>query len=53
MKSEGWWYVATGLNLFSGRIVGWAMDDHMTDELTNRKLIVSCITLTVAVKASV
>lgn len=36
--AEGWLYVATVLDLFSRRIVGWAMDDHMTDELTRRAL---------------
>jgi transposase InsO family protein len=35
---EGWLYVAVVLDLFSRRIVGWAMDDHMTDELTGRAL---------------
>ena len=36
--AEGWLYVATVLDLFSRRIVGWAMDDHMTDALTRRAL---------------
>src|SRR5688572_24192856 len=31
---EGWLYVAAVLDLYSRRIVGWAMDDHMTDALT-------------------
>lgn len=35
---EGWLYVATVLDLFSRRIVGWAMDDHMTDALAQRAL---------------
>jgi len=35
---EGWLYVAAVLDLFSRRIVGWAMDDHMTDKLTGRAL---------------
>jgi putative transposase len=31
--SEGWLYVAMVLDLFSRRIVGWAMADHMRAEL--------------------
>jgi transposase InsO family protein len=31
---EGWVYLAAVLDLYSRRIVGWAMDEHMTDELT-------------------
>ena len=31
---EGWLYLATVLDLFSRRIVGWAMSKRMTDELT-------------------
>jgi len=35
---EGWLYLATILDLFSRRIVGWAMSDRMTSELTLQAL---------------
>ena len=35
---EGWLYLAAVLDLFSRRVVGWAMDDHMRDELTQNAL---------------
>jgi putative transposase len=35
---EGWLYLAGVLDLFSRRLVGWAMDDHMPDELTQDAL---------------
>ena len=35
---EGWLYLAAILDLFSRRIVGWAMADRMTTELTLRAL---------------
>jgi len=35
---EGWLYLAAILDLFSRRIVGWAMADRMTTELTRRAL---------------
>jgi putative transposase len=35
---EGWLYLATVLDLFSRRIVGWAMDRRMGDDLTQRAL---------------
>jgi putative transposase len=35
---EGWLYLATGMDLFSRRIVGWAMAAHMTDALTQQAL---------------
>lgn len=35
---EGWLYLAGVLDLFSRRIVGWAMDEHMPDELTQAAL---------------
>jgi transposase InsO family protein len=31
---EGWLYLAAVLDLYSRRVVGWAMSDQMTDELT-------------------
>ena len=34
----GWVYLAVLLDLFSRRIVGWAMDRHMTEDLTIRAL---------------
>ena len=36
--AEGWLYLATVMDLFSRRIVGWAMAAHMTDELTQQAL---------------
>ena len=35
---EGWLYLAVILDLFSRRIIGWAMSDRMTTELTLRAL---------------
>jgi len=35
---EGWLYLAGVLDVFSRRIVGWAMDEHMPDELTQQAL---------------
>lgn len=35
---EGWLYLAGVLDLFSRRLVGWAMDAHMPDELTQDAL---------------
>ena len=31
---EGWLYLAVVLDLFSRKVVGWAMADHMRGELT-------------------
>lgn len=31
---EGWLYMATVLDLFTRKVVGWAMRDHMRQELT-------------------
>ena len=36
--AEGWLYLATVMDLFSRRIVGWAMAARMTDELTQQAL---------------
>jgi len=36
--AEGWLYLAAVLDLFSRRIVGWAMSDRMTGALTMRAL---------------
>ena len=35
---EGWLYLATVLDLFSRKVVGWAMRDHMRQELTTTAL---------------
>ena len=35
---EGWLYLATTMDLFSRKIVGWAMDDHMRTDLVTRAL---------------
>ena len=36
--AEGWLYLATVMDLFSRRIVGWAMDAGMTDSLSQQAL---------------
>lgn len=36
--AEGWLYVAVVLDLYARRIVGWAMADRMSDELTRQAL---------------
>jgi len=36
--AEGWLYLAAVLDLYSRRIVGWAMDKQMTDALTQQAL---------------
>jgi putative transposase len=35
---EGWCYLAVLLDLFSRRVVGWALDEHMRAELPQRAL---------------
>jgi len=35
---EGWLYLAVTLDLYSRRVVGWAMSDRMTSELTLKAL---------------
>lgn len=35
---QGWLYLATTLDLFSRKIVGWAMDDNMESQLIERAL---------------
>jgi transposase InsO family protein len=35
---EGWLYLAAILDLYSRRVVGWAMDERMTSDLTLRAL---------------
>jgi transposase InsO family protein len=36
--AEGWWYLAAVMDLFSRKIVGWAMRDHMQVELASAAL---------------
>lgn len=36
--AEGWLYLAPVLDLFSRRVVGWAMDDHMETSLVENAL---------------
>lgn len=38
---EGWLYLATVIDLFSRKIVGWAMQDHMKAELVNEALLMA------------
>jgi putative transposase len=38
---EGWLYLAAILDLFNREIVGWAMADQMTGELTKRALLMA------------
>jgi transposase InsO family protein len=38
---DGWLYLAVVIDLFSRRIVGWAMDSRMTAELTNSALVMA------------
>jgi len=33
---EGWVYLSTLMNLYSGRIIGFEMDTRMTKELLNK-----------------
>ena len=39
--SEGWLYLAVILDLFTRKVVGWAMRDHMRAELTIAALIMA------------
>ena len=36
---EGWMYLAVVMDLYSRRIVGWAIDKHMTQALVSRAMI--------------
>ena len=38
---EGWLYLATVIDLFSRRIVGWSMDKHMRSKLVNDALLMA------------
>jgi putative transposase len=37
--TEGWLYLATVIDLFSRRVVGWSMNSRMTKELVNKALL--------------
>jgi len=37
--AEGWLYLATVIDLFSRRVVGWSMDSRMTADLVNDALL--------------
>ncbi len=39
--AEGWLYLATVIDLYSRRIVGWSMDAHMTATLVNDALFMA------------
>jgi putative transposase len=41
---EGWLYLAGVMDLFSRKLVGWAMADHMRDELTQDALHMALFT---------
>jgi len=36
--NEGWFYLAVVLDLFSRRVVGWALENHMREELVHNAL---------------
>lgn len=39
--NEGWLYLATVIDLYSRRVVGWSMDDNMKAELVNKALLMA------------
>ena len=39
--TEGWMYLATVIDLFSRKVVGWAMDSRMTSRLVNNALLMA------------
>lgn len=41
---EGWLYLATVMDLFSRRIIGWAMSDRMTQALVIQALVIQAFT---------
>jgi putative transposase len=47
-SGEGWLYLATVMDLFSRRIVGWAMAAHMSDALTQQALRMALTSRTVS-----
>jgi len=40
--AEGWLYLAGVMDLYSRKIVGWAMDERMTTDLVTRALHMAC-----------
>ena len=38
---EGWLYLATVIDLFSRKVVGWSMDNHMKADLVNDALLMA------------
>ena len=38
---EGWLYLATVIDLYSRRVVGWGMEDNMKSELVNKALLMA------------
>ena len=42
---QGWLYLAAVLDLFSRKIVGWSMADHMESELVIDALRMACISV--------
>ena len=36
---DRWFYLATVMDLFSRKIIGWALDDSMTDGISDRGAI--------------
>jgi transposase InsO family protein len=41
VTQEGWLYLATVIDLYSRRVVGWAMDEHMQASLVNKALLMA------------
>jgi len=41
--TEGWLYLAVLLDMFSRRVVGWAMSDHIDTELALKALEMACV----------
>lgn len=42
--AEGWLYLAVVMDLYSRRILGWAMDSRMTEALTHKALMMAVLT---------
>lgn len=40
-SDEGWMFLATVIDLFSKKIVGWSMDSHMRASLVNDALLMA------------
>jgi len=40
--AEGWLYLAIVMDLYSRRIVGWAVDKHMKQDLVIRAMVMAC-----------